>query len=136
MEAIEQIKEKIKAKRSFVLEAGAGAGKTYALIQTINHLIENESEDLLYKNQESSFDPVSANSLFLPFNDLTNGNKSYGGGRYIDLEIPKENTIVIDFNKAYNPYCAYNNDYSCPIPPPENELNVKINAGALSFAGH
>jgi len=51
MEAIEQIKEKIKAKRSFVLEAGAGAGKTYALIQTINHLIENESEDLLYKNQ-------------------------------------------------------------------------------------
>ncbi len=69
------------------------------------------------------------NHLFLPFTDATNGNETYIGGRYIDLEIPDGNTIVIDFNKAYNPYCAYTDGYSCPVPPKENNLNVKILAG-------
>ena len=67
--------------------------------------------------------------LFLPFTDLTNGEESYGGGRFIDLMIPEGDTLVIDFNKAYNPYCAYNKDYSCPIPPSENDLNIRIAAG-------
>lgn len=90
----------------------------------------------LYKSQESKLDPEYADNLFLPFNDLTNGNESYGAGRYIDLKIPKGNTIVIDFNKAYNPYCAYNDEYSCPIPPRENDLDVEIKAGVLSFGKH
>jgi uncharacterized protein (DUF1684 family) len=64
---------------------------------------------------------------------LTSGVESYGGGRYIDLKIPSENTIMIDFNKAYNPYCAYNQEYSCPIPPEENDLKVKIYAGVKKF---
>jgi len=67
--------------------------------------------------------------LFLPFTDLTNGEETYGGGRYIDLRIPDSDQIVIDFNKAYNPYCAYNNYSSCPIPPKENDLPIKIEAG-------
>lgn len=67
--------------------------------------------------------------LFLPFTDATNGEDTYGGGRFIDLKIPNGNTIEIDFNKAYNPYCAYNHSYSCPIPPKENDLNVRIEAG-------
>lgn len=68
--------------------------------------------------------------LFLPFTDLTSGKESYGGGRFIDLTIPKGETIVIDFNKAYNPYCAYvHGKYSCPIPPQENDLNVAVKAG-------
>ena len=67
--------------------------------------------------------------LFLPFTDLTNGNESYGGGRFIDLKIPEDNRMEVDFNKAYNPYCAYNHKYSCPIPPSENYLDVEINAG-------
>lgn len=71
--------------------------------------------------------------LFLPFNDLTNGFESYGGGRYIDLRIPDGNTIIIDFNKNYNPYCAYNHKYSCPIPPEENNLNVEVKAGVKAF---
>lgn len=71
--------------------------------------------------------------LFLPFTDLTNGKESYYGGRYIDLRIPKENTINIDFNQAYNPYCAYNNKYSCPIPPKENSLDVAIKAGVKKY---
>jgi uncharacterized protein (DUF1684 family) len=69
--------------------------------------------------------------LFLPFTDLTNGHGSYGGGRYIDLRIPPagSRTITLDFNQAYNPSCAYNHAYSCPVPPPENRLNVAIPAG-------
>lgn len=71
--------------------------------------------------------------LFLPFSDLTCGNQSYIGGRYIDLQIPKSDKILIDFNKAYNPYCAYNHKYSCPIVPLENDLKVSILAGVKKF---
>ena len=67
--------------------------------------------------------------LFLPFTDLSSGKTSYGGGRYVDLKIPKGNTIIIDFNKAYNPYCAYNHKYSCVVPPAENFINLEIKAG-------
>jgi hypothetical protein len=74
--------------------------------------------------------------LFLPFTDLTNGNLTYGGGRYIDLRIPKEGAkILIDFNKAYNPYCAYNKKYSCPVVPHENYLATEILAG-VQFKAH
>ncbi len=73
------------------------------------------------------------NNLFLPFTDLTSGNESYGGGRYIELSIPSGNVLSIDFNQAYNPYCAYNYKYSCPIPPKENDLNVAILAGVKKF---
>ena len=67
--------------------------------------------------------------LFLLFTDLTNGNGSYAGGRYIDLAIPEDEEIIIDFNKSYNPYCAYSYNYSCPIPPAENHLDIHIKAG-------
>jgi uncharacterized protein (DUF1684 family) len=78
------------------------------------------------------------NLLFLPYNDLTNGKTSYGSGRFIDIEIPKagSKTIVIDFNKSYNPYCAYNYKYSCPIPPSENILAVAIPAGVKAYKKH
>lgn len=71
--------------------------------------------------------------LFLPFLDDTNGDATYGGGRYIDLRIPKNDIIKIDFNTAYNPYCAYNGKYSCPIVPSENYLPVKVEAGVKAF---
>ena len=67
--------------------------------------------------------------LFFPFTDLTNGDETYGGGRYLDLSIPEGDTVVVDFNKAYHPYCAYNPKYSCPITPKENNLPVAIRAG-------
>ena len=74
-------------------------------------------------------------TLFIPFTDLTNGHETYGGGRYLDAPIPKRNEseIQLDFNRAYNPYCAYNNAYSCPVPPAENRLQVAIPAGEKSF---
>jgi len=86
----------------------------------------------IYQNQESSKNPVYVNMLFLPFADLTNGDLSYGGGRFIDLEIPKGDVIIIDFNKAYNPLCAYNHIYSCPVPPAENRMEVAIEAGVMA----
>lgn len=71
--------------------------------------------------------------LFLPFTDNTNGKTTYSAGRYMDLRIPKGNTIELDFNKAYNPYCAYNEKYSCPIVPKENHLDAEINGGVKDF---
>ena len=71
--------------------------------------------------------------LFLPFSDLTSGKESYIGGRYVDLRVQDGKHWKIDFNKAYNPYCAYNHKYSCPIVPLENDLSVEILAGVKKF---
>lgn len=71
--------------------------------------------------------------LFLPFLDKTNGEETYDGGRYLDLTIPEGDLIVLDFNKAYNPYCAYNPKYSCPLVPRQNRLDVEIAAGVKAF---
>ena len=69
-------------------------------------------------------------TLFLAFADETSANETYGGGRYLELKkIPAASTITLDFNKAYNPYCAYNESFSCPLPPKENVLKVGIRAG-------
>lgn len=67
--------------------------------------------------------------LFLPFTDLTNGNETYGGGRYIELERQEGAEWVLDFNHAYNPFCAYNESFSCPLPPSENDINAAIPVG-------
>lgn len=74
--------------------------------------------------------------LFLPFLDQTNGEGSYNGGRYIDLRTPQGDSITIDFNTAYNPYCAYNEKYSCPIVPRVNYLPLKVEAGVKAFKKH
>ncbi len=71
--------------------------------------------------------------LFLGFWDLTSGQATYGGGRYIDLEENKDHTYTIDFNYAYNPYCAYSHRYSCAIPPFENRLELAVTAGEKNY---
>ena len=83
----------------------------------------------IYQNHELRETEKYKDYLFLPFKDQTNGDTSYGGGRYVELSIPEGDTIVIDFNKAYNPYCAYSSRYSCPIPPKENRIPLAIPAG-------
>lgn len=69
--------------------------------------------------------------LFLPFRDLTNGKTTYGNGRYLDVQLKdiKDNKILLDFNRAYNPYCAYSHHYNCPITPYTNSLNLAVEAG-------
>lgn len=87
----------------------------------------------VYQNKELMEQDKYKEYLFLPFTDHTNGEETYAGGRYIDLSIPAGDSIVIDFNKAYNPYCAYNKKYSCPIVPGVNALDTKILAGVKAF---
>ncbi len=87
----------------------------------------------LYQSQTLLNTDVMEDYLFLPFTDLTNGIETYGGGRYLDLKVPKDDFIIIDFNKAYNPYCAYDERYSCPIPPRANDLQVEITAGVKDW---
>lgn len=89
----------------------------------------------LYRNIALTQREEYKNHLFLPFTDNTNGEETYGGGRYIDLTVPGGDTIIIDFNQAYNPYCAYSDRYSCPIPPKENYLDTEIKAG-IRYTGH
>ena len=71
--------------------------------------------------------------FFIPFSDITSGQQTYGGGRYLDLEFTKKDQLEIDFNLAYNPYCVFNWGFSCPLPPPENDLPISIMAGEQIF---
>ncbi len=105
--------------------------KTYG-IATFN--LNGKSYALrVYQDQELLDKPEYKDYLFVPFVDKTCGDESYGGGRYLDVKPPKDGMIELDFNKAYNPYCAYNDKYSCPIPPRENHLTVAIKAGVKAF---
>jgi uncharacterized protein len=102
----------------------------YALFGKITFMMLGKEFQLnVYQNIELLKKPGYENYLFIPFNDSTNGHETYGGGRFMDAEIPESDTLTIDFNKAYNPYCAYNHKYSCPIPPEANTLSIKIEAG-------
>jgi hypothetical protein len=69
--------------------------------------------------------------LFIPFRDSTSGDMTYAGGRYVFVERGQDGLVTIDFNKAINPYCAYDPDFSCPLPPPENRLAFAVEAGEL-----
>jgi uncharacterized protein (DUF1684 family) len=73
------------------------------------------------------------NILLVPFRDATNGAETYAGGRYIELSLPLPEAPVLDFNRAMNPLCAYDPSYACPIPPPENALEVPIRAGEKRY---
>lgn len=74
--------------------------------------------------------------LFVPFTDGTSGKDTYGGGRYMDLDRSTTGIYVVDFNTAYNPYCAYSSSFDCPVPPPENRLAIAIRAGEKAPKGH
>jgi len=87
----------------------------------------------VYQGKENMQTEGFEDYLFLPFLDTTNGESSYGGGRYIDLRIPESDSMEIDFNSAYNPYCVYNEKYSCPIVPRVNYLPIKIEAGVKNY---
>ncbi|MFN3596610.1 MAG: DUF1684 domain-containing protein [Rubricoccaceae bacterium] len=73
--------------------------------------------------------PLGAGRLFVPFRDRTSGRETFGGGRYMDVEVGESGRVVVDFNTAYHPYCVYNEAYSCPLPPPENTLPLAVEAG-------
>ncbi len=81
-----------------------------------------------------AFDTSKVDMLFIPFRDKTTGKESYGGGRYIEMPYQgQQDVLTLDFNLAFNPYCHYNKDYTCPLVPYENTLNIAITAGEKKF---
>ena len=109
--------------------------KSKEVVFGITHFkLQGKSYQLeVYRKQELMSQEGYEDYLFLPFLDDTNGEETYEGGRYIDLSIPEGDSILIDFNKAYNPYCAYNKKYSCPIVPKVNILRTEVLAGVKAF---
>ena len=98
-----------------------------------------ETQLTIYQSQDDLRDEKYKNYLFLPFTDDTSGNESYGGGRYMDVMTTDEKadgTISLNFNNTYNPYCAYNDKYSCPLTPRKNHLDIEIKAGIKVFEKH
>ena len=129
--------EKVYGQSFFPMSTTDGKSKQaikYAALKFDLH----GKEYTLYAYQLSFLlsNPEHKNDFFVPFTDETSGIESYGGGRYMDFtqaNITAGNTLLIDFNKSYNPYCAFKIGYSCPIPPKENELKVEIKAGEMNF---
>ena len=106
----------------------------YVKYGEISFKLKGESFQLnVYRDQDLMNEEGFEDYLFLPFLDDTNGDESYGGGRYLDLRIPEGDQVTIDFNTAYSPYCAYNAEYSCPIVPRENYIDVEVRAGVKVF---
>lgn len=108
--------------------------KTFDRFAQLDFVLNEQAFTLIVFQSEVAKD---SNYLFLPFADASCGNTSYGGGRYIDLDKQtiKNGKIRLDFNKAYNPYCAYATGYACPLPPVENILPIEIIAGEKVYTG-
>jgi len=128
--------EKITDTVGFTMKTSANTLKHYFKYGRLNFSISGKEYQLfVYQSKDLMKTEKYKDYLFVPFTDLTTGDESYGSGRYIEFYIQdiKNNTLQLDFNKAYNPYCAYSPDYKCPIPPKENYLPVAIKAGEMNF---
>jgi len=106
----------------------------YVKYGEVHFILDGEPFQLeVYQSPEISQRPGYSDYLFIPFTDLTNGETTYDVGRYLEFRIPASEEVIIDFNQAYNPYCSYSPNYSCPIPPEANQLHVAILAGEKKF---
>lgn len=126
----------LKNQKSFQMPTYDGTSKEFIRYAKVNFKLNGKDLELtLYRSIGLMINPIYKNLLFLPFTDETTSLTTYGGGRYIDLDITaiKKNKITIDFNKAYNPYCAYSDGYRCPVPPEENDLPISILAGEKNY---
>jgi uncharacterized protein (DUF1684 family) len=124
--------------KPFEMPTYSGKTKTFRQYGTAMFIIHDTVITLsIYQNLKLLEDPKHKNHLFIPFTDATSYVETYAGGRYLDIETGDivENKLIIDFNKCYNPYCAYATGYNCPIPPIENRMDVAIKAGEKLFAG-
>ena len=130
--------EPLQNQQSFMMLTSAGTKAEYIRYAHVKFVLNGKPQKLtLYQSISLSKRPGFEDYLFLPFKDETNDKESYGAGRYIDLKTGdiKDGRVLIDFNKAYNPYCAYSAGYQCPMPPAENDLETDIKAGEKQFTG-
>jgi uncharacterized protein (DUF1684 family) len=129
--------EKTTSNSWFLMPTSGTLKKTYRLYGVLHFKIDGAPLQLnVYQSQDLLQSEKYKDYLFLPFTDSTSGYESYHGGRYLDLTFDdiQGNEVVLDFNKAYNPYCAYvTGRYNCPIPPPENHLHIAVKAGEKSY---
>ena len=130
--------EMLHNQQPFKMLTFDGTAKQYVRYALLKFNLKGQEKSLtLYQSIALMQNDQYKDYLFLPFTDLTNSSATYGGGRYIDLKIKdiSSGSFQLDFNKAYNPYCAYSTGYICPIPPEENDLKILVKAGEKKFAG-
>lgn len=124
----------------FKMPTNTGREPFYKEYGILDFTINGESFQLtLYQDQDETLDEKYKDDLFLPFTDKTSGNETYGAGRYINLktsDINVDGTFLLNFNNSYNPYCAYNEKFSCPLTPRKNYLDIEIKAGVKNFKKH
>ena len=109
------------------VQTSDGRERIYTRDAVVSFEVDNEEVSLTLYGTDHS------HGYFLPFRDATSGKETYGAGRYLDIEPANRGKVKIDFNLAYNPFCVYNDGYSCPLPPGENWLQVSIRAGEKDY---
>ena len=114
---------------ALLMPTSTGDEVTYQRFGVAHFTVDGEPAQLTLFASEGDRD------LFVPFRDATSGKETYGAGRYLEVTRPSDDMVELDFNYAYNPYCAYSEAYSCPLPPLENWLKVPIRAGEKVYAG-
>lgn len=130
--------ERIVDTLGFDMQTYSGVIKRYEVYGALSFNLKGRSHVLMvYQSENLKQKGGFEDYLFIPFFDKTNYKETYGGGRYLDIRIGdiKDGEVEIDFNKAYNPYCAYKGGYACPIPPKENQLTIAVRAGEMNYAG-
>jgi hypothetical protein len=129
--------EKIQQSAWFAMETSGKEKQTYRPYGVLHFTVQNAVLKLnVYQSKDLMGMAEYADYLFVPFTDSTNGSRTYENGRYIDFRLAdiSNGMVLLDFNKAYNPYCAYvKGIYNCPIPPAENSLPLYITAGEMKF---
>ncbi len=123
----------------FAMPTSGKIKKDFRVYGTLSFMLNDSACTLnIYQSKQLIAAAGFTDYLFIPFTDKTSGIGTYGGGRYIDLLMNdiKENIYTLDFNKAYNPYCAYTTGYNCPVPPRENDLPIAVEAGEKNYPGH
>ena len=120
----------------FQMATTTGKPAEYVEYGTFHFTLDGEDHQLtIYRRLAHIRSPLHRDLLFLPFLDETNGESTYAGGRYLDVRIGEieDGRLTVDFNRAYNPFCVYNEEFSCPIPPRQNRINAPIPAGEKAF---
>lgn len=130
--------ERTPEAKPFIMMTYSGQKRDYVQYGILSFSLNDQSHTLqIYQNLKLIQDSTYRDHLFLPFKDLSNGGETYGGGRYLDFRQSdiQNGILLLDFNRCYNPWCAYSDGYNCPIPPRENHLTFEIPAGERNFKG-
>ncbi|WP_461127086.1 DUF1684 domain-containing protein [Spirosoma aerophilum] len=128
--------ERMPNAEPFEMPTYNGKTRSHVAYALLSFKLNGKPQTLtLYRNLNVIRMPEYRDYLFLPFKDATSGTETYGGGRYLDLRTGEiqNGRVTLDFNKAYNPYCAFKEGYPCPIPPKNNTLTVAVKAGEKAF---